>query len=113
MQDCVTMHGNQKNPYPYIKSAEFLLLSSYHEAAPMVFAEAMFLGVPVVTTETRSAKELVGEKGFVCDNNEKGIYYTLKEIFINRALLENKKNKLLNYDIDNENIIKKVLEWRN
>ena len=34
----------------------------------MVYKEAEVLGVPVLTTNTTSATELVGEKGFVCDN---------------------------------------------
>lgn len=113
MQDCVILHGNQKNPYPYIKASEFLWLGSYHEAAPMVYAEAMFLGVPVATTETRSAKELVGDKGFICDNSEEGIYFILKDILTNRNLLEEKKKELQQYNINADVIINKILNWSN
>ena len=67
MGEYITLYGSKSNPYPYIKSADIFYLGSYHEAAPMVYCEAMTLGIPVVTTNTRSANELVGENGFVCD----------------------------------------------
>lgn len=36
----VVLLGNLKNPYPYFKAADIVLVPSYHEAAPMVFDEA-------------------------------------------------------------------------
>ena len=65
------MVGNKENPYPYIKNASCFLLPSLHEAAPMVFGEASSLGVPVLTTETCSAIELVQSRGigYVVENS--------------------------------------------
>ena len=40
LEDSVIFYGNKQNPYPYIKNADLFLLTSYHEAAPMVFDEA-------------------------------------------------------------------------
>ena len=111
MQNYIVLHGNKKNPYPYIKSSDFLFLGSYHEAAPMVFAEAMFLGIPVVTTNTSSAEELIEDKGFICDNTEEGIYQILKQIFSDPNILKNKKKKLENYDVKTKEMICKVLSW--
>ncbi|MDE0564899.1 glycosyltransferase, partial [Exiguobacterium sp. B2(2022)] len=36
IEDRVILHGEQVNPYRYMKSADLLLMSSFHEAAPMV-----------------------------------------------------------------------------
>jgi len=71
----VVFHGEQENPYPYIKAADFLLLSSYHEAAPMVIEEARCLGLPVVSTEIISTKEMVTEAqaGWVCENSTQAL----------------------------------------
>lgn len=110
MQDFVKMYGNQVNPYPYIKGADLFLLGSRHEAAPMVFAESMMLGIPVLTTETRSAKELVGDYGFVCENSSEGLYASLKEILSNKKQLQEKKENLKNYKFDNEKIAVKFEE---
>ena len=41
----------QHNPYPYIKNAKLLVLSSDSEGLPTVVIEALVLGVPVVSTD--------------------------------------------------------------
>lgn len=111
--DYVKLYGRQENPYPYIKAADILYLGSYHEAAPMVYAEAMSLKVPVLTTKTSSAEELVGEYGFVCDNNLKDIYVELKRILTYTEILQDKIRILDSYKYDNESIAKKIYTWGN
>lgn len=101
LDDKVVFHGNQLNPYPYILPADLFVLGSLNEAAPMVFGEAMVLGVPVLSTNTCSAKELVAEKGFVCENSEDAIYETLKQILSNKKLIDEKKKLLKNYSYNN------------
>lgn len=87
----VRLVGKQSNPYKYIKNANAFLLLSYHEAAPMVFGECQTLGVPIITTDTISAKELVEERniGMVCPNDEDGVYVVLKEILQGHVALTN------------------------
>lgn len=82
--------GRTSNPFYYVKNANFFLLPSFHEAAPMVFGECQALGVPILTTATISAKELVENRGIgvVCDNNEDGIYDALKSIFDGEIMME-------------------------
>ena len=58
----IFLEGEQKNPYRYIKNADYLFVPSLHEAAPMVFDEAASLGVPIISTDTLSAYELVAER---------------------------------------------------
>lgn len=66
-ENYVFLEGEQKNPYRYLKNADYLFVPSIHEAAPMVFDEAACLKVPIVSTVTLSAAELVKERniGFV------------------------------------------------
>lgn len=77
----VILEGEQLNPYRYLKNADYLLVPSFHEAAPMVFDEAFTLGVPVLTTNTLSAKELIEKRqiGLVCENNDEAIYNMIKQ----------------------------------
>lgn len=100
----ITLHGNQDNPYPYIAAADILLISSYHEAAPMVIGEARVLNTPVLTTETGSAVEMikVGQEGFICQNSEQGIYDSLKMLLDNLHLLENCKSFLADSTFSNK-----------
>jgi len=96
MKDVIILYGKQDNPYRYIKNADFLLLPSYHEAAPMVFHEAAILGVPVLSTKTSSAVELVENEniGWVCENDEKSIYKMLKELLLHPEMIQDKKASL-------------------
>jgi len=65
-----------------MKKADALFLPSVHEAAPMVIEEAKALGVPVITTRTISAAEMVLDnmEGFICENSSEGIYLILREL---------------------------------
>lgn len=105
--DCVKMHGYQSNPYPYIKAADILFLGSIHESWGLVLLEAMMLQIPVVTTKTCSAYELVGENGYVCENSEDGIYSTFKYILDNKNDLKQKRKQLENFVYDNDKIKEK------
>ena len=104
----VYLLGNQTNPYKYIKQADMLLLASKNEAAPMVYAEAMTLGVPVLSTRTCSADELVGELGVVCDNNFNAIYTAIKDVLSGKVDLTALKNQLENYSWFNQAIKQKL-----
>lgn len=57
--------GETDNPYPYIKKCDYLLVASKHEAAPMVFDEAIFLGKKIISSNTISAKEMIGSEGII------------------------------------------------
>jgi len=46
----VTLAGFQENPYPWIKQAKLLILTSDFEGLPTVLIEALALKVPVVST---------------------------------------------------------------
>lgn len=50
MQDIVEFHGIQSNPFPYLKSADALVLSSDYEGSPNVVLEAICLNKPVIST---------------------------------------------------------------
>jgi len=73
----------------------------------------MLLGVPVLTTKTCSAEELVGEKGFVCENTEEGIYNALKHILTNKQELNNRKGIIKDYSYPNGQIKQKWLDFIN
>ena len=78
----VVFLGQDVNPYRYMAGADYLILPSYHEAAPMVFDEAKILRLPVLTTETTSAYEMIANEGFgiMCENSQQGITKMLSEI---------------------------------
>lgn len=56
--------GFLPNPYPYIKGANALLLSSDAEGFSTVACEAMILGTPVVGTNVTGIRDLLGESEY-------------------------------------------------
>ena len=71
----VHFYGEQENPYRYMINADLFMMTSYHEAAPMVIEEALYLGLMVLTVETRSSREW--EKWhdhlLVCNNTQEAL----------------------------------------
>ena len=48
----VLIAGFKKNPYPWLKNASLMVLSSDYEGLPLVVIEALFLKVPIVSTDS-------------------------------------------------------------
>lgn len=98
MENTIILEGQQINPYRYMKNADYLFVPSFHEAAPVVFDEAIVLNLPILTTDTLSAWELVGQRnaGMVCENNEEAIYNMLETALRNP---QEKCEKIINQGI--------------
>lgn len=90
LDNMVRFVGESKNPFYYMKDADAFLLPSFHEAAPMVFGECRAVGLPIITTNTISAKELVEDcgAGVVCENSSEGIFSVLKDILIKGKVVD-------------------------
>lgn len=104
----VFLYGNQDNPYRFLKEAQLFLLPSYHEAAPMVFMEAKTLGLPVLTTDTLSAREMIREglEGFVCPNSDEGIQEGILKILKNPGELNRCRGYLARQRYTNEEALR-------
>jgi glycosyltransferase involved in cell wall biosynthesis len=80
LEEQIFFLGEQQNPYRYMLNADYLFVPSLHEAAPMVFDEANLLGLKILSTNTTSAIEMVGEGGVICDNSIEGIELALSRL---------------------------------
>lgn len=104
MEKNVIFHGQQGNPYGYMAAADLFLMTSFHEAAPMVIGEAVSLGIPVLTTSTTSSQEMVTQAGvgWVCENNDEALSEMLFDILSNSQQLKDMKIRLQQLPVDNE-----------
>ena len=78
----VSMPGYFDNPYAVIKQANLFALTSRDESFSLAVAEAMVLGVPVMSTRCTGPVELLkdGEAGCLVDNSTEGILEGLTKI---------------------------------
>lgn len=101
--------GRKKNPYPYLKKADCLVLSSDYEGAPVVFIEAMILRKPIITTEVSGSSLIKDKYGVVVDKKQSEITNTMKEF------IKNGYKSITEFDYENYNneALKKIEEMIN
>ena len=77
--------GKQVNPYKYMAQADLYVCSSRYEGFNLTVAEALIVGLPVISTDCTGPTEILanGKYGKICDNSEYGIYAGIKELFAN------------------------------
>ena len=93
----VKLLGYKDNPHKYIKEGDLFVCSSRNEGFSLVIAEAMLLGLPVISTNCAGPNELLnfGEYGLMVENNKEQLYEGLKSLIDNDRRLEyyGKKSK--------------------
>lgn len=95
-----------------MRNADLLLITSFNEAAPMIIDEAYCLGIPILSTATTSAREMILERGcgWVCENSQISINQYLKEILLNRDTLKYVRSRIQSADVDNKKAINQFAE---
>lgn len=83
-------YGKKKNPYPYFKLANYVILTSDYEGSPVVFTEAMILNVPIITTDVAGAEQLRGNYGIITTREVNDIYKTMKKAINNQFKIKEK-----------------------
>ncbi len=105
LQEHVKFFGIKKNPYPYMKLADSMLLTSEYEGYPVVFLEAFILNKPIITTDISDARiDIDGKFGKVTKKDITAIYEAMKE-FIEKGYCI---KETFNPEEYNKNIIKKI-----
>lgn len=95
LSNSVKMLGFKKNPYKYMKQADLFVCSSRAEGFSLVIAEALIIGIPVISTECSGPIELLnyGEYGKIVKNNKEDMYNGIREILKDKDIYSYYKNK--------------------
>jgi glycosyltransferase involved in cell wall biosynthesis len=95
INDNITFWGFCKNPYSFMNTADVFISSSFTEGLPLVIAEALCLGKPIVATDVTGSAELLGdgEYGLLVKPDDESLYKGIKEIVINKSLRESLSEK--------------------
>jgi len=67
IEDKVMFAGFKSNPYPYIKHAKFIVLSSDFEGLPTVILEALALETPIISTDCQSGPSEILPQKNLCE----------------------------------------------
>lgn len=94
--DRIIIPGFQTNPYPWIKHADLLVLSSDFEGLPTVLIESLIIGTPTISTDCPH-----GPKEILTDNlknllvprrNPQALANKLDEVLINSSININRSS---------------------
>jgi glycosyltransferase involved in cell wall biosynthesis len=90
------MLGFSSNPYPYVKKADFYIMSSRHEGFPTIIAEALILNKPVSATDISGIRDLLqdGKLGNITPNSEEGIYEGMKKFLTDKDIAEDYRRQI-------------------
>lgn len=101
LQETVKMLGFRSNPYPYLKKADFYVMSSRHEGFPTIIAETLILNKPVVSTDVSGIRDLLqdGKLGLITPNSEEGIYEGMKKFLSDKELTVRYENEIAAADL--------------
>lgn len=95
LEDRVKLIGRKKNPYPYMKQADYILLTSDYEGFPVIYLEAITLQKPIITTIDVSDDKINMGKDYawIISKEEKKMVKQVQEI-----LKEEKKPRKINVE---------------
>lgn len=91
LQDKVILKGRSNSLEQILPKADIFVMSSNYEGMSNALIEAMYVGVPVVTTNVSGTKELIdnGKNGFIVPlKNERALTAALITLVENSALRE-------------------------
>lgn len=93
LQYQITLLGFQDNPYKYLSKMDLFVCSSSSEGYSTAATEAIYLGVPVLTTDCGGMHEIIGDSnaGIIVENSQDGLNEGLLRIFKELDLLPSLK----------------------
>ena len=86
LNDNIKILGSKKNPYPYMKQADYIILTSDYEGFPVIYLESIVLNKKIITTIDVSDESII-------INNNYG-YIISKDI----NLMKNEVEDILKHD---------------
>lgn len=110
LTDYVILLGPKNNPYPYVRMADLVVVSSINESQPMVILEALTLSRPVISTGYPSAMEILkdGKYGYICDNDAHSLGVAVDRVITDKELYERLVSGAKDYDYNNVVILEKM-----
>lgn len=114
VKDSFIFLGSLKNPYPYVKNADFFVMSSESEGWPLIIAETLILQKPILATGVGGIPEMITHQknGYLVNYDVDSIYHGMKEFLMNETLTTKIRENLRDSEkqFDNQKIFNRVEE---
>jgi len=105
---------SQKNPWPYVKAADFFVLPSKSESYPLTIGEVMGLHKPIISTNVGGIPEMIddGKDGILVNFDEDEIFEAMKTFLTNPELVKKitKGTKNADQKFDENKIYQQIIE---
>ena len=102
--------GKKINPYPYIKQADYVILTSKYEGFPVVYMESIVLNIPIITTIDVSDDSIQISNGFgyiISHDIEKAKQQVLD--ILHKSSYKIKKIEMNKINENKSNILEKII----
>jgi glycosyltransferase involved in cell wall biosynthesis len=95
LEKCVHLMGFRDNPYAFLASSDIYVSSSRYEGFSLAIAEAMIVGLPIVSTKCAGPLELLnnGEYGMLVDCSVESLTVGLREMILKKNVRDFYKEK--------------------
>lgn len=105
---------SQKNPWPYVKAADYFVLPSKSESYPLTIGEVMGLNKPIISTNVGGISEMIndGEDGILVNFDENEIFEAMKKFLTEPELVKKITEGTKNADekFDENKIYEQIIE---
>lgn len=105
LEGIIKFAGFEFNPFKYIATFDLFVLPSLSEGLPVTLVEAMYLKIPVLTTDVQGNREIAGqERGILVpagDSNK--LAEGINDFFSNESLYREKSNVAYDWVVHNFN----------
>lgn len=94
IHDSFKLLGTQKNPYPYIKAADYFILPSKTESYPLIIGETLCLAKPIISTDVGGINEMINHDvdGMLIEPTEEDIYKAMKKFLTDKNYVNSLKS---------------------
>ncbi len=91
----------QKNPWPYVKAAEFFVLPSQSESYPLTIGEVMALHKPIISTNVGGIPEMIDDNvdGILVNYDEDELFEAMKRFLTDKDLVNKITEGTKNVDV--------------
>lgn len=110
VEDVIELKGLQLNPYPYIKNADVVVVSSDFEGYSIAIKEALLLGKPIISTDVSGVREMFedGKYGIITKVETEDLKNKMRDVLDGKIDIKNIEKNLENYDCGNKKIIEQL-----